>query len=661
MNIRKTSIILPLATLILSGCQMTPSKRKKKSTTEITSDITSTVDPTSSESPTSSTSPTSSVTPTTNEGKTSSSVAPASSSTTVAPSTSVAPSVVYLTNVTFQSSASLSEGETLKLNPTYTPSNATDKTLSWSSNNQSVASVNNGTITANSAGSAVISATYKTSATTTKTTSCTVTVTSSGSISKTELKYTYDDYTEQAGYDSCPQTGNVKLLIIPIWFTDSTSYVSDSKKESVRSDIQKAYVGTNTDTGWRSVKTFYEEESLGKLSLSATVSSWYSCGKASSYYETDNDTSKTTALVTTATNWYFTNNSSDSRSNYDSNKDGFIDGVMLIYAAADYGAKGQEDGNLWAYCYWTNNEANKSNPQACTFFWASYDFMYGTNASSRAGSSYAGGDTSHCTIDAHTYIHEMGHVFGLEDYYDNCEQTRLCPAGGFSMQDWNMGGHDPFSVMAYGWANPYIPTSTTTITLNDFQSSHDVILLANHTVDSPFDEYLLIELYTPTGLNKFDSDYAYNNYDRGPSQVGIRLWHVDARLTYTTNMDESESDPYYFEPEYSTSLFTNPYEHDYINTAMANSYGGDYGSYLGSDYYDYNLLQFLRNSTSETYQPANQMDNNDLFKAGSTFNMNTYKSQFYRSGKMNSNTALGWSFTVNSISNNQASITVTKA
>ena len=331
---------------------------------------------------------------------------------------------------------------------------------------------------------------------------------------------------------------------------------------------------------------------------------------------------------------------------------------MLIYAAADSSTDESFGANLWAYCYWLSNQANKTSPAAKTFFWASYDFMYDeSTAYTKTGkSSYGTGDCSHCNVDAHTFIHEMGHVLGLEDYYDY-HTTQLCPGGGFSMQDWNMGGHDPYSVMAYGWADPYIPTATTTITLNDFQSSHDVILLANHTVDSPFDEYLLIEYYTPTGLNELDSKYDYARYDHGPNTAGIRVWHIDGRLTYVTSVSQSG------EPRFSTSLITDPtYDNEYgVYHAMANSYGGDYGSVLGSNYYNYNIVQLIRNDTSVTYRPKNYISNSDLFVAGDTYSMTTFGNQFYRTGKMNSNQNLGWSFTVDSLSSTSATITVTKA
>ena len=489
----------------------------------------------------------------------------------------------------------------------------------------------------------------------TKTTSYSLSVVEKGVISKTHLSYTYDDYMSNNIYrlDNCPLSGSPKLLIIPVWFTDSDTYILTSKKETVRSDIQKAYLGSNSETGWRSVKTYYEEESQNKMSLTGTVSGWYNCGySVSEVGDKNNGQSVTTAMVSSAVDWYFdTYNTSDSKSNYDTNGDGYLDGVMLIYAAPDYASLSNSSlSNLWAYCFWTqpSSAGTASNPIPNVFFWASYDFMYnGSKAYTQTGkSSYGHGDTSHCNIDAHTFIHEMGHVLGLEDYYDYSDYN-YHPAGGFSMQDYNVGGHDPYSVMAYGWADPYIPTESMTITINDFQSSHDLILLSNHSVTTPFDEYLLLELYTPTGLNELDSTYSYNGgYPKGPTTPGIRLWHVDARLAYTSDWE-------------NWYLTNNPTKGN-VHHLMSNSYDGDHASIFSSDYYNYNILQLIRNDTYETYTPSSTLSSSSLFKQSNSFSQSAYSSQFVDGTDLNNGSPLGWTFTVNSLSSSSATITLTK-
>lgn len=504
-------------------------------------------------------------------------------------------------------------------------------------------------------------------------------------LNKTDLTYNYKDLmvNDAFGSDSAPTIGDANILVVPIWFNnDSTNYISSSKKESVRNDIIKAFSGTKEDTGWYSVKTYYETESNGKLNYNVTVADWYNTSKRLSNYTSDTDyCERTTALIEDAANSYFATSGSKTRTQFDGDNNGHLDTVIAIYGAADYGEKNYGDeeiySNLWAYTYWTTNNPNKINPTMNCFIWESYDFMYGDSyAYNKTGFSYAGGN-NHYKIDAHTYIHEMGHAFGLDDYYDYGD-NKQCPAGGFSMQDENVGGHDPFSVMAYGWASPYIPQSSCTITINDFQSSHDLILLTPNwnSKNSPFDEYLLLELYSPTGLNRADALTQYNACAKGPNEVGIRVWHVDARLIGFSGPGDNDT---------IQTLFVNPDNPQAtygVLTAFSNTFSSESGyagysyTYLNGSYnkkYSYNnsLLTLIRNSTTETYSTKNSISSSSLFKQGSSFTMSQFKKQFYSQGNndgtLDSGLSLGWSFTVNSISDGlntntyKATITLTKS
>ncbi len=67
--------------------------------------------------------------------------------------------VIAVTNIILsQEEATFAEGETLVLTATVLPSNATDKTVTWSSSKESVATVTNGVVTAIAPGTAVITA-----------------------------------------------------------------------------------------------------------------------------------------------------------------------------------------------------------------------------------------------------------------------------------------------------------------------------------------------------------------------------------------------------------------------------------------------------------------------------------------------------------------------
>ena len=476
-------------------------------------------------------------------------------------------------------------------------------------------------------------------------------------LDKTVLNCTYQDYTHNnyLKLDSTPLSGSPKLLIVPIWFSDSGNYISSDNKAKVRDDIEKAYLGNEEEVGWQSVRSYYKTLSNSKLALDGVVTDWYNTGQSSSYYYSDEQGFlRTTALVNSVVNWYKGQSGSFPLSYFDSDENGYIDGIILIYGSPDYMTLGKKDAsNMWAYCYWLQEDpGTKTLPKANAFFWASYDFMYGS--SSNMG-RYTAGDTRYCKIDTHTYIHEMGHVLGLLDYYDY--SNAYCPAGAFSMQDMNVGCHDPYSTMAFGWANPMVPTKTCSIKLKPFQESHDLVLLSpDFSSKSPFDEYLLVEYYTPTGLNEFDAAVSYlNSYPTGPSKGGIRVWHVDARLVWSNEKLGT------LQKSFTSEITTGKYYYHAMSNTYYSSAAEDYISPLGKDYADYNLLQLIRNSKEETYKPKYAIDTNDLFQSGSSFKMSMFKNQFYLSGKLNSGKELGWSFKVVSLNSNEAIITFTKA
>ena len=80
-----------------------------------------------------------------------------------------------------------------------------------------------------------------------------------GTLEANKATYSYKHFIEHNVYpiSATPCSGNPKLLIIPVWFKDSGTFINADKKDVVRSDIETAYFGTNEETGWRSVKSFH--------------------------------------------------------------------------------------------------------------------------------------------------------------------------------------------------------------------------------------------------------------------------------------------------------------------------------------------------------------------------------------------------------------------
>ena len=468
---------------------------------------------------------------------------------------------------------------------------------------------------------------------------CGGTVTYAEGCEKGNVNAGFKDLKAHSGsyYIAMSGTGNQKVLIIPTWFTDSDNYIKD--RDTLRDDIRKAYLGTNEETGWRSVKSFYEEESWGALHLDGVVTDWYETGKAHKYYATSSGA--TSLAIKSAVDWYKETTGDDCKQ-FDSDGDGYIDAVIMIYAYKNYAnLKDSSQSNLWAYCYFTNGNANKESPVPTTFFWASYDFMYGKDKGGY-------GDTTGAILDTHTFIHEMGHILGAEDYYDYAGEQ--IPAGGFSMQDYNVGGHDPFSRLAYGWTKPLVPTQSCEVKIKPFEENGDVILLSPKYEGSIFDEYILLELYTPTGVNQFDSENRYSfSYPQGPKKAGIRIWHVDTRLAWSSG------------GSFGAENITNQIEDGKIydiactNTTYGSEDAKGHTSAIPS-FVHYHQLQLLRRDGQGA-----ALDANDLWQSGDTFNMKDYQSQFYNKTKLDNGSKLGWKVEFVEVSDAGATIRIAKA
>ena len=503
----------------------------------------------------------------------------------------------------------------------------------------------------------------------------------------TKMQQNYKDYTKNLVFNNCsatPSKGNVNLLIIPIWFNDSNSFITDdTKKNNVREDITKAYLGTNEEVGYRSVKTYYEEESSNKLSVSGKVTNWYNTGKNSSYYKDDENT--TVELLQSVVNWAKTSEGINP-TDYDTDKDGYLDGVIMVYARPDFQAKGEDENNFWAYCDYDQSQSPRpSNPVASVYFWASYDFMYQKNDNytlERTGTEYGNGYTYRQILDTETFIHEMGHMFGLDDYYDYAYE--VIPGGRYTMQDENVSTHDPFSYIALNWADPYIPTKSCTITIGDFATTHDVILLTPewNSYDSPFDEYILLELYSLTGLNEMYKGDTFHGINL-PDAVGIRVWHVDARLMAFDNAEYGHITSNV--NDYSVIYRLADNTHDCIWETFPKE---QFGSFLCANQ---NALQLISHDKTRNYGIMSQDDRSkhfvaqDLFTKGDSFSLNAYKKQFididmnkcgdpdngkyYKDSdydiRLNNQKKLGWSFTVDDITTingaSTATITLTKS
>ena len=464
--------------------------------------------------------------------------------------------------------------------------------------------------------------------------------------------------------DTCPTTGNIDILVLPIEFTDYPFSSRDIE------DIKTLTGGTAEDTNyWESLGSFYEKSSYGNLKFSFTYAEKYSLGRTASQYYRDRNGLQdwSTYAIKSAVNSYKSKNGSSSTQKFDSNGDGNIDAVIALYSApytaTEYPAINSIDPNgdcFWAFQYYAYEDPNRSSPTVNCYFWSSLYYFY----------EATGNHASHTGIDAHTLIHEMGHVLGADDYYnaENKNSKMDEPSGCKMMMSHNILDHDIFTKLAYGWTTPYVPTDSCEITLNPTTISGDCILLADSWNGTAFDEYVVLEFYTPTHLNYLDSHNlypgrGYNSDWYGYTIPGIRAFHIDARLVQDTYRQTGGEWTYNSGRYLSDTEVTNGVDNVYlgnnslvrVGTSNTYSYRSDTTKASG-----FNLIQMLSPRKSQ-FSFDNPAVNADLFKAGQSFTLDSsYHAYFPNGTKFNNGNALPFSFSVVSISDTEAKIAITK-
>lgn len=436
-----------------------------------------------------------------------------------------------------------------------------------------------------------------------------------------ELNESYYSLGKHSEYKCLKSSGEVNVLVVPVAISGYESYVTEANRERIR----KVFFADSEDTSWESVSSYYYKSSYDALTITGVVSEWYNPGLTKSEIESHAkigaDDGGTIYMAENALDWYKSTHSDINWKKYDSDQDGFVDALYLIYGCPTDG------DTFWAFVNWdTYSSPDVHSPVVNCYSWASIDFIsegYGADG-----------------IDAHTFIHETGHVLGLDDYY-NYDATGGSPMGAIDMMDNNIIDHNAFSKMALGWLKPYVVTNSTSITIKKSSTYGDAVILSPGWGNSCFDEYLLLEFYTPDGLNAKDSENAYGGV-RGFTNSGIRLYHVDARFAYNGQ---------------------------YLSSYTSNATIGNSNSPSYCLNHSYRLINAIskdkRSFLNFSYTKAN---NDSLFYEGDSFSISEYANLFPNGPKkgdsevyncFNNGSYVEYSFTVTSINEDSATLAFT--
>lgn len=466
------------------------------------------------------------------------------------------------------------------------------------------------------------------------------TVKSYYSPSEVTLGKTLSDYSQENYLDwhYTPSVGEVPLLVIPIVIP---SYEEEANEDNMNL-IKKAFTGD--DLNFESLASYYYQSSYGKLTFKTTITDYFVMSKDSSIKKKikfDMSSGNVQTVCEEALE-YMTNKYNLKLSDYDTDDDGCIDGAWFVYIGRTYDGTNEKNSDIyWAYTTTTQKVGTEEEPVLNSYGWAGIDFLDGTYV--QAGLSKKNNPDS--SGDAHVLIHETGHMLGLADYYSYGSDD-YSPLGKIDMMDNNASDQNPYSKLMLGWITPYVVTGiSATIELETSLSKDNVILISyddkkyefdndGKLILNPFDEYVLVDYYSPNGLNAND----YKSYDiKTVKTFGARIYHVDSRLL---KFAQGEYNNFYHQYEVEMSLPSDP--DDYLKydgtdkivqwyRVISNSDTGDYSEEAYKKIIDgiHGGFDEIRWISADGNKLDKSSDNTGRLFTTQSFSLSDYSSQFY--------------------------------
>lgn len=282
---------------------------------------------------------------------------------------------------------------------------------------------------------------------------------------------------------------------------------SDNKGTRPAADFQKMLFDP---TNPNSMTSYYNKISNGALQVSGDVKGYVRAPKPYSFYTAgqsgtgNNFPQNTPGLLQDALTAF---TASNSLAPYDTDGDGFVDGIFLIHAGggaeAEANAAKRKD-MIWSHKWTLPTPFVKNGVKVFAYSTEPEDGKVGV------------------------FCHEFGHVLGLPDLYDTSNRSEgvgdWCLMGGGS---WGNGGANPTRMSCWcltrlGWTNPTVIKGSKTLSIPTLEVDPSACYRI-WTGGTSGPEYFLIENRQTKGMDKFLPG------------GGLALWHVDERQSSNTN------------------------------------------------------------------------------------------------------------------------------
>lgn len=436
-------------------------------------------------------------------------------------------------------------------------------------------------------------------------------------------------------YEISPNTvinsiGTQKILVVPVTFNDQKDRIDNAWLASLRGMLGNVIDDDGNVTtyglsnGTSSLSGFMSTSSYGKFTTQSYITEPYVIdGKGSEYY----GIMMPNSIFDDIADWLST--LAIDNSAFDQNNDGYYDAVLLVntlyYLDAGYDGYARM-GMSGAFCYrYGSTAGTHEKPTINTYINVATLHLYETK------------DINEKNADASTLIHEFGHVLGLQDYYDDDNMKNTI--GRFDMEAATVGDWNSYTKYLLGWIDPIVVDGTqdeVELTISAYSTHGDAIVVhaLGHTpVGTPFDEYIILDLFAHDGL------YEAGSAQFGLSEsVGVRIYHVNS--VYDMRISEAKDG--------TKTISAWPHH----NVTSSSKYASQ-GKYLLEMIQNGNVNTFMGTEYGKTYVSAK-----DLFYTGDTFSVDEYDNFFYN-GKMDNGMDFGYTITVKSIVENGADSTAT--
>ncbi len=338
-----------------------------------------------------------------------------------------------------------------------------------------------------------------------------------------------------------PSEGEVETMLVLAEFSDA-KFTDDFKK-----DLREMLYLPDSDENaekylrmypYESLTAYYQRASFEKLTITGDVYN-FSSEHERSYYDNRGDSMYSDVLDhikkeiiakntddTGMTDLEFLD---DYISKYDSNNDMKLDGLYIAVAGGN---------NDWGNKWWSYSE------EGLKLNIGSYSVpvlvqvvdIYNEEAGKENMGSFI-----------KTFIHETGHMLGLDDYYsyedaqEECEDFIVEKFDTFAMMNDAVGDQDGFAKMLLGW----LPEESVQIaskgesvkTLRSYSETGDVLIIIpqeEYETYGTYSQFILAEHYTNSLNDTLPEKYEYDSEDnvtgtKKAPEDAFRFYHIYAR------------------------------------------------------------------------------------------------------------------------------------